>query len=204
MQLENSFALDVSPEVAWEALLDVPRIVPCIPGAELVEERSSDEWLVRVKVKLGSMGMDFMNDVKMERRDDDARTVELVVRGRDVAGRGMVNAAVSSKVDEASGQTRVTMTTNLQIAGKMAQFGRGIVGDVSESLVDSFAEALRAELSRPAVDSGPGPPPRNAGQASPADAPPRTPKSLSASRLLLAVVRRRLGRLFGRRKATQS
>ena len=86
MQLENSFELEVAPEEAWNVLLDVPRIVPCIPGAELVEVRGETEWLVRVKVKLGSMGMDFLNEVKLAERDDAAHMIRLDLKGRGRVG----------------------------------------------------------------------------------------------------------------------
>lgn len=196
MQLENSFELEVAPEEAWNVLLDVPRIVPCIPGAELVEVRGETEWLVRVKVKLGSMGMDFLNEVKLAERDDAAHMIRLDLKGRDVSGRGMVMATVSSTVREVDQRTMVSMTTNLQIAGKMAQFGRGIVADVSASLVDSFAGSLRAELAATGV------PPDAIGQA-PAQAPqaPQAP-ALSVFALVLSVVRRRLRHIFGRRPST--
>jgi len=195
--LENAFELDVEPDTAWNLLLDVPRIVPCIPGAELVETRSDTEWTVRIKVKLGSMGLEFLNDVTLEERDEATQTVRLHARGRDVAGRGMVAAGVISQVTEIEHGTRVQMTTDLSISGKMAQFGRGIVADVSASLVESFAACLQTqlEMSRAAGSAAEaeGGGVATAPATSATAAPPAV--ALSGFAVLRAVLRRRLRRL---------
>ena len=194
MLLENAFELDVAPESVWAVLLDVPRIVPCIPGAELVETRSETEWIVRVKVKLGAMGMDFINEITMDARDDQGRRVHLNVKGRDVAGRGIVTAGVESVVSSVGDRTSVEIATDLVIAGKMAQFGRGIVADVSASLVDSFAACLRAQLlatkAQPVV--------ADQGGEVPASSLPQASGAMSLFALMRGVLWRRLRRLISR------
>jgi uncharacterized protein len=185
--LENSFEMEVEPAAAWDLLLDVPRIVPCIPGAELVETRSETDWVVRIQVRLGSMGLDFMNDVTLEERDDKARRVQLAVKGRDVAGRGMVTASVASTVTRVESGARVEMATELAIAGRMAQFGRGIVADVSASLVESFAQCLEGKLVSAKAAAH--------GAAAPAPPAAATAAPMSVFALMRAVLRRRLRRL---------
>jgi uncharacterized protein len=146
MKLENSFEVPGSPEAAWDLLLDVPRVVPCMPGAELTETVDDSNWKARMAVKLGPISLTFATDVKRTEVDEAGRRVVLSASGRELRGRGQARATVESKLAAADGGTRVDIVTDLSLSGPAAQYGRGIVADVSEQMVRRFADCLRAQL----------------------------------------------------------
>ncbi|MEL6891321.1 MAG: SRPBCC family protein [Actinomycetota bacterium] len=150
-QLNNEFTVNRPIEEAWPIITDVEKIAPCLPGAELQEIAESDEWgeVYRgvVKVKLGAISTQFKGDAHFVERDDENHRAELKGKGRDTGGRGNASAdivAVASSLSPTS--TKVEITTELHITGKVAQFGRGILGDVSTKLIDQFATNLNEML----------------------------------------------------------
>jgi uncharacterized protein len=149
LQLEHEFEVPASPEQTLELLLDAKRVVPCMPGAKLLEIVDDRTWKSELGIRLGPVGMQFLADVKMLERDDAARTVKLGVSARDTRGKGGAEATVDSSLNETdSGGTRVTMATDLRFSGQAAQLGRpGVVKDVSTKLVGQFAECLEGQLS---------------------------------------------------------
>jgi carbon monoxide dehydrogenase subunit G len=147
MRLESSFDVPVPPERAWDLLLDVPRVVPCMPGAELTEVVDDDHWKASMKVKLGPMALAFATDVAREETDAAARHVRLAARARETRGRGGARATIDSTLAPADGGTRVEIVTELALSGAIAQYGRGIVEDVSSRLVGQFADCLRTQLA---------------------------------------------------------
>jgi uncharacterized protein len=146
MKLENSFEVPARPEQAWSLLLDVPRVVPCMPGAELTEVVDDSNWKAKMNVKLGPISLTFATDVTRQEVDEAARRVVLSARGRELRGRGQARATVESRLAAANGGTRVDIVTDLSLSGPAAQYGRGLVADVSSQLVDRFADCLRAQL----------------------------------------------------------
>jgi uncharacterized protein len=146
VRLENSFEVPAPPDQAWELLLDVPRVVPCMPGAELKETVDDSNWKANVAVKLGPVSLTFATDVKREQVDEAARRVTLSAKGRELRGRGAVRATVESSLAAANGGTRVDMVTDLSLTGPAAQYGRGMVADVSSQLIGRFADCLKTQL----------------------------------------------------------
>jgi uncharacterized protein len=146
LRLENSFEVPAPPDAAWDLLLDVPRVVPCMPGAELTEVVDDSHWKAKIAVKLGPVSLTFGTDVKLEEADEAARKVTLSADGRELRGRGAARATVESSLASVNGGTRVDIVTDLRLTGPAAQYGRGLVADVSAQLIDRFAECLKAQL----------------------------------------------------------
>lgn len=149
MQLEHEFEVPASPEQTLALLLDAERVVPCMPGAKLLEVVDERTWKSELGIKLGPVAMQFLADVKLLDRDDANRSVRLGVSARDTRGKGGAEATVDSALNPADGGgTRVAMTTDLRFSGQAAQLGRpGVVKDVSNKLVGQFAECIKGQLS---------------------------------------------------------
>ena len=154
MKLENEFVVPAPVEEAWVTLLDVPLMIDCMPGAELVGEVDDSTWQTNMKISFGPIGMTFGTEVRQERVDEAAREVHLKAKARELRNRGAAQARVVSTLTPEGGVTRVAIATDLQLQGPAAQFGRGLVQDVSSELVGQFAENLRATLA----PNGDGPP----------------------------------------------
>jgi uncharacterized protein len=147
MKIENSFDVPASPEAAWELLMDVPRVIPCMPGATLDEVVDDTNWKATMEVKLGPIGLTFAADVKREDADEDAHRVRLAANAREVRNRGRANATIESTLSANGGGTHVDIVTDLALQGAVAQYGRGMIQDISSQLVDSFAQCLQAQLT---------------------------------------------------------
>ncbi len=189
MRLENSFEVAATPERAWELLMDVPRVIPCMPGTELTQTVDDSSWKARMRVKLGPMSFAFATDVKREEVDEAERRARLSARAREERGRGGGQATIESTLVPVDGGTRIQLVTDLTLQGAVAQYGRGMVQDVSAQLVDRFADCLKAELS-PLADGGPQ---DEAPAQRPADA-------ISGLSLVLGALRRSISRIFQRRE----
>jgi uncharacterized protein len=146
VKLENSFEVTAPPEAAWDLLMDVPRVIPCMPGAELIETIDESHWKARMRVKLGPISLSFLTDVSREEVDEAGRRVKLATKAREERGRGAANATIESSLASAEGRTRVTNVTDLALTGMAAQFGRGLIQDVAAQLLDSFAYCLEQQL----------------------------------------------------------
>ena len=139
-QIVNEFTVNRPIDEAWPIICDVERIAPCLPGAQL-EEIEGDVYRGRVKVKLGAVTAQFKGEAQFVERDDTAHTAKLKGKGRDTGGRGNAEADIYAAAEALSPtSTKCTVTADLHITGKVAQFGRGIMGDVSKKLMDQFAE----------------------------------------------------------------
>jgi uncharacterized protein len=152
-QLVNEFTVNRPIEEAWPVICDLERIAPCLPGAQL-QEIEGDEYRGIVKVKLGAVATQFKGAASFTSRDDSNYTAALHAEGRDTGGRGNAAADITAKAEALSPtSTRVEVIADLHITGKVAQFGRGILGDVSKKLMTQFATNLNAMLdeSGPAV-----------------------------------------------------
>ncbi len=156
-QLTNEFTVNRPIEEAWPIITDVERIAPCLPGAQLTEIRREDDNEVysgNVKVKLGAIATEFRGDAFFVERDDAAYTCTLNGKGRDTKGRGNASADIAAHAESLSPtSTKVTVTTDLHITGKIAQFGRGILGDVSAKLIDQFAQNLNEMIDADGIDA---------------------------------------------------
>lgn len=155
-QLINEFTVNRPIDEAWPIITDVERIAPCLPGAQLTEIRQTDDGEVytgNVKVKLGAIATEFKGDAYFIERDDANYTCKLNGKGRDTKGRGNASADISAAAESLSPtSTKVVVTTDLQITGKIAQFGRGILGDVSTKLIDQFSQNLNEMIDADGID----------------------------------------------------
>lgn len=143
MQIENDFTVDVPAERLWAFLLDVERIAPCMPGAELTEIIDDRTWKGRVTMKLGPVSLAFAGTVTMQERDDDARRVKLTAKGLEQKGKGAANASITSWLEPAGERTTVKMVADIQLSGAVAQLSRGLLPEVSKRLTQQFADCLR-------------------------------------------------------------
>jgi carbon monoxide dehydrogenase subunit G len=146
VQLENTFTVPVTVERAWAVLLDIERVAPCMPGATLTSV-DGDEFAGTVKVKLGPVSMTFKGTGRFVERDEEARRVVIAASGADSRGGGTAKATVTATLVAEGDETRVNIGTDLDITGKAAQFGRGLIGDVSGRLIGQFATCLAEQLT---------------------------------------------------------
>ena len=145
-QLVNEFTVNRPIDEAWAVITDVERIAPCLPGAQL-QEIEGDIYRGVVKIKLGSIAPQFKGQASFIERDDAGHRALLKAEGRDTGGRGNASAEIEAHAESLSPtSTRVIVTTDLHITGKVAQFGRGIIGDVSKKLMAQFAGNLNTML----------------------------------------------------------
>lgn len=178
MRLENEFTVPAPPDQAWALLTDVPRVVPCMPGAELAEVVDENAFKANVHVKLGPISLTFAADITRERMDEAARVVTMTTKAREVKGRGGATATIESSLMPDGTGTKVVIVTELSMSGTVAQYGRGIVADVSNQMVKQFAGCIAAQLATvaPAAPAAPEP-----GAASAPDAPaPSAPAAPAA------------------------
>src|ERR1700761_2638515 len=145
IELDNSFTVPVPPEQAWDVLLDVERIAPCMPGAS-VTSVEGDEIAGQVKVKLGPLSLSYKGTAKFTEKDPATHTIVIEATGKETRGAGTASATVhaSLKPDDAEGQTTVSIHTSLNVTGRPAQFGRSLLPEVSGKLIDQFAANLAA------------------------------------------------------------
>jgi len=141
MELTNEFEVGVPVEQAWAVLTDVERIAPCLPGAQL-QEVEGDEYRGVVKVKVGPITAQYKGTASFVEKDDVNHVARLKADGRDTRGNGNANALITATLVPVGDGTKVTVVTDLQITGKVAQFGRGVLADVSAKLLGQFVENL--------------------------------------------------------------
>lgn len=152
--ITNEFTVNRPIDEAWAVLCDVERIAPCLPGAQL-QEIEDETFRGVVKIKLGAVNANFKGEAKFVERDDANHKAVLSASGRDTGGRGNASADVTAEATALSPtSTRCTVTAELHISGKVAQFGRGIMGDVSKKLMDQFSSNLNTMLDeQPTADT---------------------------------------------------
>ena len=161
MQLSNDFEVRAAPERTWNLLNDVPRVVPCMPGAELTRVVGDNEWEATLHVKLGPISLKFLADVRREEIDEETRRVVLAAKAREAKNRGSADARLQSTVAAVDGGTRVEILTDLTLRGAVAQYGRGVVPEVAGQLTRQFAACLQRQLEdeAPVASEPPGPEP---------------------------------------------
>ena len=177
-KLLNEFTVNRPIDETWIVLTDVERIAPCMPGAAL-EEIEGDVFRGVVKVKLGAISTAFKGQANFIERDDTAHRAVLKGEGRDTTGKGNASALITAKLEPVDdNSTKVVVETDLHITGKVAQFGRGIMGDVSKKLMNQFATNLNTMLDQQPTIAASGPKPA---ENATADAPASTATAEKAS-----------------------
>lgn len=204
MLIENEFRVPAPADDLWTFLLDVERIAPCMPGAELTDVVDERTWKGRMKMKFGPVAMAFAGTVTMEERDDDAHRVVLRAQGMESKGKGAANASVTSWLEPGDGDTTVKMQADITLSGFVAQVSRGLLPDVSAKLTQQFADCLQASMSGgPAVATGADGAPVEAGSLDAAGAPASTATASAAKpvkgiRLGLSAIAASVARFFRR------
>ncbi len=209
MLIENSFEVPAPVDRLWAYLLDVERVAPCMPGAELTEVIDDRNWKGKVNMKFGPVALSFAGTVTMEERDDAAHRVVLKAQGMEQRGKGAASAGVTSWLEPGEGKTTVKIVADITLTGTVAQLSRGLLPDVSAKLTRQFVDCLQTnmgaveEAPRPAEPATGGAPPSVAAAPGPAPQPRVAAKPVGGIRLGLWALFRAIVRffreLFGRR-----
>ena len=154
MEMDHSFTVPVPPDRAWDVLLAVERIAPCMPGAT-VDEFDGEVVTGRIKVKVGPVSLTYRGTAKFTERDPDTKVIVLEASGKETRGAGTASATVRAALEPESGgeATKASMHTTMNVTGRPAQFGRGVMVEVGSKLVEQFAQNLRQLITD---DTGPG------------------------------------------------
>lgn len=147
MRIENDMHVSASMEEAWALLTDIPAIAPCLPGAKLIDQ-DGDTYEGTMKVKVGPIVAEYSGRATVVEMNETDRTVKLTASGRDKRGAGNASADIFASMVEDDGGTTVSIATDLKVAGKVAQFGRGAMADISKKLLGQFAECIEAKLQQ--------------------------------------------------------
>lgn len=148
MEIKNTFEVPVGIERAWAVLTDVEQVAACMPGAELTEAGEDGTYRGKVKVKVGPINLSFSGEAHFEELDESARRMLMKAKGKELKGRGAAEATVTSElIESGDSATEVAITTDLQLSGSVAQYGRNMISDVSSHLVGQFADCLRSQVA---------------------------------------------------------
>ena len=163
MEFDNSFEVPLPVDNAWKVLMDIRRVAPCMPGAELTDVVDERTYKGRIGVRLGPVALAFAGTVKFDEIDEANRRARVAAQGSDAKGRGAANAVASFHLEPAGDGTKVLVHTNLTLSGAVAQYGRGvgIIQMTAAQIITQFANNLKAQLAK---EGGPM-------AAAPADAP---------------------------------
>jgi carbon monoxide dehydrogenase subunit G len=193
MEFDNSFEVPLPPDQAWPLLMDIQRIAPCMPGAELTEVVDDKTYKGKIGVRLGPVALTFAGVVNFEEIDNAQRTARVKAQGTDAKGRGGANAKASFRLEPSGTGSKVLVHTDLTLSGSVAQYGRGVgmIQATAGALMKQFSENLKTQIgasgvAAPAAGAAPG--------AAPA-APPAKP--ISAFSLMATVIWDAIKRLFG-------
>jgi carbon monoxide dehydrogenase subunit G len=168
MEISKTFVVKASPEATWAFLTDPRRVAQCLPGAAVTDQIDEHTHAGTITMKVGPVAANFKGTMRFESLDAAARTAEIVAKGQDVRGKGGADMRMTSRlVERGPGETEVTITSNVNIIGSLAQFGRGIVQDVADQVFEKFVIAVRGHLETPAAPA----PPAGGGPVASAAAP---------------------------------
>jgi uncharacterized protein len=213
MEFDNAFEVPLPPGEAWALLMDIQRIAPCMPGAQLTEVVDKATYKGNIAVRLGPVALTFAGTVKFEEIDDAARTARVKAQGSDAKGRGGANAAASFRLEPTAAGSKVLVHTDLSLSGAVAQYGRGVgmIQATAAQLMKQFAENLKAQLGSSAAPAttetttptaAPSGPASSAASPAPAQSappPPPAAKPISGFALMARVIWDAIVRLFGGR-----
>ncbi|CAM3031639.1 SRPBCC family protein [Prescottella defluvii] len=175
MKIADQFTVDAPIDRAWEILTDLEGIAPLLPGATMTG-REGDDYLGTVKIKVGPVTSEFAGRASFTEKDENSHTAVIDARGREKRGSGNASATITARLHEDGGATRVTVDTDMKIVGKLAQFGSGMIAQVSEKLMGQFAASLQGKLAAGGAEPDVAPASMPVGTVSPA-APTAPPAS---------------------------
>src|SRR5215217_1553893 len=147
MKINNGFTVSAPIQQAWETMLNLERIAPCLPGAAIQEEKGDGEYDGTMKVKIGPITANYKGTVKFEEVDEENHRAVLQATGRDARGQGTASATITSTLQEEGDSTKVSVETDMKLTGRAAQFGRGIAQDVATKMLGQFASCLEEEIT---------------------------------------------------------
>jgi carbon monoxide dehydrogenase subunit G len=201
MEFDNSFIVPLAPAEAWKVLMDIPRIAPCMPGAELTEVVDPTTYKGKIAVRLGPVALSFAGQVKFEEIDEANRRARVKAQGADAKGRGGANATADFHLEPVPEGSQVLIHTNLALSGAVAQYGRGagMIQDMAAHMIGQFADCLKARLaveSAPRAEAAAAHGAAAASEAAPAEQPHPQAKPISGFSLLLTVFWKAVKRLF--------
>ena len=194
MKLEQSFEVRAPVERVWETLIDIERVAPCLPGAEITEAGEDGTYRGTFSVRLGPTTAAYRGELRMTEVDEGAHRVVMGASGQDKRGQGSAKASIVSTLRQEDDVTRVDVETDFTITGRLARFGRGgMIQDISNRLLKDFADCLQQKIEAPPA-AEPNPPRRRAGGD-----PPTTARPVGGFSLFFRALLDRLRRVFGRR-----
>src|SRR3954468_16979245 len=176
MRFENHFDVDAPIERVWSTVLDVERVALTAPRGQVLERTGADAYKVAIKVKVGPMSMTYRGEVEITERDEAAHRAVMRARAKESRGQGTADADVTMVLTASDGRTSAAVTTDVQLSGKVATMGQGVLQDVSGRLVKTFAENLAAMLEGGAAT----PEPATAGATASASPPAAEPVAPAA------------------------
>ena len=186
MKLEHSFEVEAPIERVWETMIDIERVAPCLPGAEVTEAGEGGVYEGTFTVKLGPTTASYAGKLELSDVDEAAHRVRMKARGRDKRGQGSANATIESAMTAGDGATRVDVVTDFTLTGRLARFGRGgMIEDVSNRLLADFVSCLKARIE-PSPEGGDAP------------APAAVSQPVRGGSLFLSVLWTRVKRFFAR------
>jgi uncharacterized protein len=191
IHLENEFTVPASTDEVWEFLLDPQRVAPCMPGAELTEVLNDRQYKGKVHIKMGPVSLSFNGDVDITERDDVAKRMVIKAKGSELKGKGQASANIVQTLERNGSGTRMRISQDIDLSGPLAQYGRGMIQDVSGSLMDEFADRLQADLSRGRAAAG-----GNGAVLAPAPPVRKRKNSVSGFKLGWIAVRSGIARFF--------
>lgn len=145
--IEQSFTVDASADAVWQFLIDPRKVASCLPGAAITEQFDDDTYAGTMTVKVGPVSASYKGKVTFKRLDHDSREAEIVASGQDVRGKGGATMNMVSRVkEETQGRTEVTLISDVSVTGILAQFGRGMIRDVSDQMLEKFTDAMKRRL----------------------------------------------------------
>ena len=147
MKINNEFTVGAPIQQAWDTMLNLERIAPCLPGAAIQDEKDEGEYDGTMKVKIGPITANYKGTVKFEEVDEENHRAVLQATGRDARGQGTASATIVSTLQEEADGTKVSVETDMKLTGRAAQFGRGIAQDVATKMLDQFASCLEVEIT---------------------------------------------------------
>jgi uncharacterized protein len=146
MNIQNEIEVSAPPDDLFEVLADVERVAPLLPGATLEGKEDDDTYVGTVKVKVGPISVSYRGTIYFEELDRDARRAVMRASGREINGQGSTEATITATVTGSDSESVLTMDTDMEVRGKVAQFGRGAIGNVSQRILDQFARNLEAQV----------------------------------------------------------
>lgn len=199
-KIEERFEVQAPVERVWEYMTDPQRVVQCLPGAQLLEVKDDQSFLGSIKVKVGPLAMSYKGQAKFTELNEETHQVRMVGDAREVGGSGSTKVSMLSTMSALpNGGSEVTVNAEVDLVGKIVQFGRGMIEEVSRQMFRQFSACVRKQLEVAEEETSP---PETAAPPAPPPAPPPEPQAVAvaplASRALWAIIVRFFKRLFGK------